>query len=321
MGSKSLTRREFILGSGLSIALALKPNLLYSQTPKKIDFNTALSSRDSKARQNYLDYLVNMEPSPHVNKVYYDHDRKIAKAEVRSYIPRTLDDPDFLRLAGKWYMDDPKFANIDEKERYSVIRRFINSSEGKKEIEKNLREETEGGLIKKLDSGIATTLSYPLDFGKGVKPNIYAFGAVFEPSVFNLPGGTFRGPPSEEKVRTMLQHEYVHARHKHQGVELGGNAVINSSNFTKVDPQAFDFFTETAAYFKQIDYSRQFGINHPAYISSILGLVMFMNERGKYLKPENFNPFDRDLIGHQMKEYKRYVPEILNVLEKIVKTR
>lgn len=140
----------------------------------------------------------------------------------------------------------------------------------------------------------------PSEFGLEAKSNVYVFRDAFETSP--RLSGIQIATPSEERLRTLLQHEYQHAEDSSHG--------INNSNYKGIDPEVLSFIGESRAYLRAIKFSRQFGGEHPKYLLAIREFWReIMKRSDSPLAGKTLSPYDRQLYETQLKTIKDELDE------------
>lgn len=259
-------------------------------------------------RQQYLEQIVNQEPSPYVERVIYDYDGSKVEEAISSYASRLVNDLHYLELA-------PILNPAITKEDIEVMKKRLESHTFKKKHEARLRSEGIKTIRKYLKEYRinATTQQYPLDFGKGLKSDIYVFRGAFK-KTYLIKGQRKIEIPTEEHIRFILQHEYAHAEDNFNGIKLEDGLVIDNSNKFKISEEVRDFIEETRAYLKLVEFYRQFGEEHPMYLYSLQSADLIRALEGMY-KPKEFNTYERRLIVFQMDKMMEIAPVREKLLE------
>ena len=277
-----LSRRDLFKLGGLTVANLVVP----SSHDRRLELAPLI-----KQRQQFLDQLVEKEPSPYAGRVIYDHERSLSKEASYVLERRILDDPQALRYINRYSDYFTGDFNLTEEEIPELI-----------------------GLPKLIKDAIvffklrfqtyelhahAVTKGYPLDFGKGVKPDIFVFGNALEKLHIETPHGMVE-IPTEKRVRALLQHEYIHAEDIYKGINLGNGLVIDSSNHVDINPRVKKFVMESRAYLRAVEFSRQLGISHPVYWYTLRRLLDTMTEiYNEDIKDRKFTPYETRMIEFQ----------------------
>ncbi len=291
-----------------------------------ISFDEAVKNPD--LRQQYLDGIVKQEwgeeANLHVKKYIYDHDKLIVKQDVNDFLEVLMEDPEFLKtiyngiLKSTAARGDPEFQGKNEEQAIAAIRDYL-----KEDL--SIRESLKAELVSKIDAAGLITLQNKIGYGNGVKSSIYISKAVFENVDIKKFGFAGDILPTEEGLVTALRHERLHARHFFDGIDLEPDLNIGRDHWNSIHPSIYDFTTESIAYMDGVNFSRQFGTEHPAHRFALIGFALYLY-RIRNIK-EVFNgydpsPYEKKLLSYQLnivEEFKRQNPELVRALDTIQK--
>ena len=295
-----LSRRELFKLGGITAA--------YLVIPASEDRLRALTPL-IKQRQQFLDQLVEKELSPYAGRVIYDHNRSLSMETSNLHARRTLDDPQALRYFLKYPDYFPRNFNLTEEQIKGI-------EEVPKLIKDLIAFIVQIVQIDKPHDAYAVVKPYPSDFGKGVKPDIFVFGGIFEKLFIETPQKVIE-IPIEERVRATLQHEYTHAEDNYKGINLGEGLVIDNSNHFDIHPRVKKFVIESRGYSRAVEFSRQFGRDHPVYWFELGQLVSNMaGIYNKDIRDRKFTPYETRLIEFQKKKVDDINQETKRIFEK-----
>ncbi len=277
-----ISRRDLLKLGGLTAA-----SLLISTSEDSI---RALINQ----RQHYLDELVKKEPSPYVGKVIYDHDDYLLNKFYNSTLQR---------------IEGPKLSEFLDAMRNHPSFQNHKTSEIIDEIGK------EQEVIKSQSD--AVTILHPFDYDQGKKSDIVFFPRAFHKT---LVVETEKGDvkiPIEERLKGLLRHEYSHAKQNYQGITLGKELSIDSSNFHKIHPFVRSFVRETETYLEMFRYSKQFGKNHPQDLLASLSLSLYVEETVDAILKMKLTPYESKLIQVQMDKLLAIEQELIDYLKDV----
>lgn len=295
-----LSRRLFLhnLGNGVGILL-LGHNSAISEPQRKISFKEA--STDETLRPDYIDQLVEREfnnEKLYFNVLSYDHDKFLATEKIRKNAERMLNDPEFLKIVISDYLNNPRFKDFSPELRREQIVNFFNSSEGKDELRKIVRQhELTTRINAFIDNPMAITMSYDLNFGNGEKPDIFLFPSVFYD--YLIQGKVMIA--TEEFIRGTLRHEYFHARDISKGIELYNDLKIDRLNYYVIKKNVCKFIMETRANMYEIEFLKYFGESHPAFLVALHSFKGYMDKNSNF-ESEKLTDYESRLITYQMKK-------------------
>lgn len=156
----------------------------------------------------------------------------------------------------------------------------------------------------------ATVIQYPIDFGVGIKPDVYVFGKAFEKEFVKVNGMPVE-LPIDKKIRAILNHEYTHCESKFEGIFLEDGLAIDSSNYLFIRQDVTKFVEESVASFREIQFCRQFGIDNPVYLYAVLKFAQHFADMRNFINPNTpLKPFEANLILSQIKKYEEMTAEI-----------
>ena len=283
---------------------------------RSVSFNDAVQNPD--LRQQYIDQLVEREPSPYVEKVIYDHDKSLAKKAAALEIDE-LKNAEFWGVILLRYIDelaniDSTLANLGGEGKKAFIEGLLGSPEFD-----NIIQTSSKMLIDSIEITPIITLHPLLEIGNNTKSKVYLFDGMFND--YKIKDTTFN--PSEELIRTAINHEYAHAEDNYLGIELE-DLIIGNSNYWKIHPKVFQFLRETRAHAKSIKFAEQFGMESQPYLFAIMALEIYLSSSGilepqpfNILPVENFAEFDRKIVQYQTEHIRSLFPEIVRIREKL----
>lgn len=161
----------------------------------------------------------------------------------------------------------------------------------------------------------AITRYFSLYFGNGLKPDILFSQKGFGDFYLKTKQGTIK-IPFKERLRVHLQHEYCHAEDSCNGIDLGDDLVINSSNYPRINPKVRTFVMEVRAYSRNVEFARQFGEDNPIFWHVLNDSAILTNDHYGNLKNVKLTKYEARLVDSQIAVFNQIHQEGRRIFEK-----
>lgn len=210
-------------------------------------------------RQEFISKFTDDAPSQYVQSVSYDHFEVFFEEISDEYAERSLNDKEFWELSPyELYNSKLSFEDVETL-----------SPDVRKSLKDAIRQDFEDALRNKGESsGVAVTLQYPGDFANGSKSVIYILPKAFDKEYIKRKNQKHE-IPTELKIRTLLVHEYTHAKNNFEGIKIDDKLAISSQNRFNFDQDVVHFADEVQAHMEDIRFAKQFGEDNPGYLYSL----------------------------------------------------
>lgn len=328
-----LTRREFLATSG---SLLILPELVLPQV-KSVRITFEEAKQNLSLRQKYIDQLVGdlfgSGADKYVSKFIYDHEgEETRRAEFalfeqvennpkyHSFLRRQLNvNKELLKSALDRYSEDEKFKKMNEMDKVVKIIEFLNTEEGIKDYANFIKYKIGEYFI---DDSYGTTIPDHFEFGAGKKSKVFIYDKIFgNIDLEILQPRWITRTSSEDFIKSILQHEYRHAKDIFEGIEVGNGLHLNNNNFL-ADQDATDFIQETSAYQHQIEEARKLNKAsdnaeekyHTAYLYAISHFNSIFNKSVKKILEKELSPNVNALFEASMRKMRPILEEANKVL-------
>jgi len=318
-----ICRRGFIAGSSALILQGiLDPSSLIASTSGRLTICDVL--QDESLKPVHIKQIVAQEAPDLVDIIKFERDKSVAIRYGYALIDRLyaderfaqevnskIRDKGFIKQLVKDYSKDIRFRGKPKSE----ILDFIDSSQGFFEVMDALKQKSIRDMREKVNSAPAITFSYSYDFGQGIMPRVYIFSTVYEPNDFMLGSIRRQMPATDEYVTAVVNHEASHARIRMEKLSLDDSLVINSSNWSSVNSNVFEFVNETTCWLRAMNRLQEATGEkkshfpfHPVYAYLALQVLELREYYQNKLKREKLDGFSQRLAERQKEIISRELP-------------